>query len=172
MSLEPLAFGILHLEKANKIFGKRLTRLLENFITARPPLKSDVAAYRRLRRRLLRSIHDTVVTPSAPLVIAAASPSANAQYVCRDLLLPLIIFSEVMILLHLAISMIELFMLDLVMFMIYLFCNLIIQLPNYSTCSSEDHMQRGVNSCLVKNYIISTKTYHPANCTGAIVVIA
>ena len=79
MSPEPLTFGILHVEKANKIFGKRLTRLLENFITARLPLKSDVAAYRRLRRRLLRSIRDTVVTPSAPLVIAAASPSANAQ---------------------------------------------------------------------------------------------
>ena len=84
----------------------------------------------------------------------------------------LIMFSQIMILPRLVTSMMELFMLDLVMFMIYLFCNLIIQLPNYSTCSSEDHMQRGVNSCLVKNYIISTKTYHPANCTGAIVVIA
>ena len=38
-----------------------------------------------------------------------------------------------MILLHLATSMIELFMLELVLFMIYLFQNLIIQLPNYST---------------------------------------
>ena len=51
----------------------------------------------------------------------------------RDLLLPLIMFSKFMILLHLSTSMIELFMLDLVMFMIYLFQNLIIQLPNYST---------------------------------------
>ena len=38
-----------------------------------------------------------------------------------------------MILPRLVTSMMELFMLDLVMFMIYLFWNLIIQLPNYST---------------------------------------
>ena len=38
-----------------------------------------------------------------------------------------------MILLCFAAIMIELFMLDLVMFMIYLFWNLIMQLPNYST---------------------------------------
>ena len=94
---------------------------------ARPPSRFGVAVYRRHRRRLLRSVRNTVVTPSAP-----ASPSTYAQYVSRDLLLPLIMFSKFMILLHLATSMIELFMLDLVMFMIYLFQNLIIQLPNYS----------------------------------------
>ena len=42
-------------------------------------------------------------------------------------------FSEFMILLCLVASMIKLFMLDLVMFMIYLFQNLIIELTNYST---------------------------------------
>ena len=42
-------------------------------------------------------------------------------------------FFELIILLYLTTSMIELFMLDLVMFMIYLFQNLIIQLPNFST---------------------------------------
>ena len=42
-------------------------------------------------------------------------------------------FSVLIILLCLATSMIELFMLDLVMFMIYLFWNLIMQLPNTST---------------------------------------
>ena len=42
-------------------------------------------------------------------------------------------FSQIMILPCLVTSMMELFMLDLVMFMIYLFWNLIIQLPNYST---------------------------------------
>ena len=43
-------------------------------------------------------------------------------------------FAEmIMIWLCLATSMIELFMLDLVMVMIYLFRNLIMQLPNYST---------------------------------------
>ena len=48
----------------------------------------------------------------------------------------LIMFSEIMILLRLArlaISMIGLFLLVLIMFMIYLFRNLIKQLPNYST---------------------------------------
>ena len=38
-----------------------------------------------------------------------------------------------MTLLRLVTNMVELFILDLVMFMIYLFQNLIIQLPNYST---------------------------------------
>ena len=42
-------------------------------------------------------------------------------------------FLKLMILLCIATSMIELFMLDLVMFMIYLFQNLIMQLPNFST---------------------------------------
>ena len=42
-------------------------------------------------------------------------------------------FFELIILLYLTTSMIELFMLDLVMFMIYLFRNLIMQLPNNST---------------------------------------
>ena len=42
-------------------------------------------------------------------------------------------FSELIILLCLATSMIQLFMLDLVMFIIYLFRNLIMQLSNIST---------------------------------------
>jgi len=42
-------------------------------------------------------------------------------------------FSEIMILPHLATSMIKLFILDLFMFMIYLFQNLIIQLSNCLT---------------------------------------
>ena len=42
-------------------------------------------------------------------------------------------FFDIMVLLRLAISMTDLFMLVLVMFMIYLFQNLIMQLSNYST---------------------------------------
>ena len=46
-------------------------------------------------------------------------------------------FYDIMILLRLATSMIELFMLDLLMFMIYLFQKLIMQLSNYSTPMSD-----------------------------------
>ena len=50
-------------------------------------------------------------------------------------------FSELIILLCLATSMIQLFMLDLVMFMIYLFRNLIMQLPNISTIQKPYYRQ-------------------------------
>ena len=44
-------------------------------------------------------------------------------------------FPDIMVQLHLTTSMIGVFMLVLVMFMIYIFRNLIKQLPNYSTLS-------------------------------------
>ena len=100
------------------------------FATARPPSKSGAAAYRRLRRRLLHSVRRTVFVPSAPFIF----PKAKTQYVYCCLIQFFIMFAEmIMIWLCLATSMIELFMLDLVMVMIYLFQNLIMQLPNYST---------------------------------------
>ena len=86
--------------------------------------KSGVAAYHRLRRRLLHSVRTTIVIPSVPFVF----PKAKTQYVYCCL----ICFS-IMFLLRLATSMIGMFMLVLIMFMIYLFWNLIRQLPNYST---------------------------------------
>ena len=96
------------------------------FVTARPPSKSGAAAY----RRLLHSVRRTVFVPLAPFVF----PKAKTQYVYCCLIQFFIMFAEmIMIWLCLATSMIELFMLDLVMVMIYLFWNLIMQLPNYST---------------------------------------
>ena len=53
----------------------------------------------------------------------------------------LIMFFDIMVLLRLAISMTELFMLVLVMFMIYIFQNLIEQLPNYSTIQNPYYRQ-------------------------------
>ena len=105
------------------------------FATARPPSKSGAAAYRRLRHRLLHSVHRTVFVPSALFVFL----KAKTQYVYCCLIQFFIMFAEmIMIWLCLATSMIELFMLDLVMVMIYLFRNLIMQLPNYSTiCPSK-----------------------------------
>ena len=50
-------------------------------------------------------------------------------------------FSELIILLCLATSMIELLMLDLVMFMIYLFLNLIMQLLNILTIQKSYYRQ-------------------------------
>ena len=80
-------------------------------------------------RCLLHSVCKTVFVQSAPFI----SPKAKTQYVHYYLICLLIIFYEIMILLSLPTSMIKLFMLDLFMFMIYLFQNLIIKLPNYST---------------------------------------
>ena len=90
-----------------------------------PPSKSGAAVY----RRLLYSVRKTVFVQSTSFVF----PKAKTQYVQCYLIHFLIMLSEIIILLRLATSMIDLFMLDLVMFMIYLFQNLIIQLYNYST---------------------------------------
>ena len=88
------------------------------FATARPPSKSGAAAYRRLRRRLLHSIHRTVFVPSALFVF----PKAKTQYVYCALIQFFIMFVEmIMIWLCLATNMIKLFILDLVMVIIYLF---------------------------------------------------
>jgi len=103
------------------VFGKRLARLLKIFTTARPLSKSGIAAYHHLQRRLLCSIRNTVVTTPASLVIATASPSAKVQCIHCYFIRFLIMFSEIIILLYLVTNMIELFMLDLVMLMIYLF---------------------------------------------------
>ena len=54
-------------ERANKVFGKRSARLLEFCITTRLPSKSDGAAYRRLRRRLLRSIFPKVTAATTAI---------------------------------------------------------------------------------------------------------
>nr|TKW37759.1 hypothetical protein SEVIR_1G069000v2 [Setaria viridis] len=68
---EPLALMILHRERTNKVFGKRSMRLLRVFVTAYLPSKSGIAVCHRLQRRLLRSVCNTVIVPSAPLVITA-----------------------------------------------------------------------------------------------------
>src|SRR6185503_9839075 len=80
----------------------------------------------------LCSIRSTTVILSAPFVF----PTANTQYVRCYLVQCLIMF-----LLHLVTSMIGLFMLVLVKFMIYLFRNLIGQLPNYSTIQKPYYRQ-------------------------------
>src|SRR3954464_12751400 len=49
-------------EKANKVFEKSSARLLEFSITGRLPSKSGGAAYRRLRRHLMRSLFPKVST--------------------------------------------------------------------------------------------------------------
>ena len=61
------------------------------------------------------------------------SISICKRSVRRNLILLLIIFLEIIVLLCHVSSMIELFMLVFIIFIIYLFWNLIIQLPNYST---------------------------------------
>ena len=124
--------GNLHRERANKDFGKRPARLLQDFhhgssfvqvrCRCEPSPATSAAALRQ--QDCLR-----------PVISVRLSKSQGSV---RNLFfhLVLIMFSELIILLCLATSMIELFMLDLVMFMIYLFRNLIMQLPNISTAST------------------------------------
>ena len=117
--------GLRNLSPLGSCTGRERIRFLGSarrdcstiFATARPPTKSGAAAYRRLRRRLLHSVRRTVFVPSAPFIF----PKAKTQYVYCCLIQFFIMFAEIIIIwLCLATSMIELFMLDLVMFLIYL----------------------------------------------------
>ena len=116
-SLEPLAFEILHREKANKIFGKHLARLLKDLHHDLSSVQVWCAAYHRLRRRVLHSVHKSVFVQSALFVFLKSKTQV------RTLLFDtfFIMFFEIMILLRLVTSIIELLMLDLIIFMIYLF---------------------------------------------------
>ena len=120
---------ILHRERTNKFLGSARRDCFKIFVTARPPSKSGVAANRRLWHRLLHSVNRTIFVRSSPFIF----PKAKAKYIIYFSIQFLIMFSELIILLCLATSMIQLFMLDLVMFIIYLFRNLIMQLSNIST---------------------------------------
>ena len=109
-----------------RFLGSALRDCSTIFTTARPLSKSSAAAYQPLQRRLLRSVYTTAVVPSTPFVF----PKEKTQYVCCYSIQWLIMFPDIMVQLHLTTSMIGVFMLVLVMFMIYLFWNLIRQLPN------------------------------------------
>ena len=99
------------------------------FVTAHPSSKSGTATNRHLRHRQLHYVNRTVLIRSTSFVF----PKAKAQHIHCYFIQFLIMFSEFMIMLCLVTSMIELFMLDLVMLMIYLFRNVIMQLSHIST---------------------------------------
>src|SRR6185503_11145152 len=96
---------------------------------ARPPSKSGAAAYRRLQRRLLRSVRRIVFVSSAPFVF----PAAPAQYVFCDQICFIIIFSEIMFMIYVLSSMLESCMLGLILVMINLVRNLNLQLSIFPT---------------------------------------
>jgi hypothetical protein len=77
-------------ERANYVFEKRSARLLEFFITGRLASKSGGVAYRRLHRRLLRSVFSNVVINN----ITAMTTSANEQYVRSTAVRLFIMFCE------------------------------------------------------------------------------
>jgi hypothetical protein len=79
-------------ERANQIFGKRSARLLQLFITGRLPSKSGGAAYRRLHRRLLRSVFSNVVINN----VTATTTSASERYVWCTAVFLFIMFCEYM----------------------------------------------------------------------------
>ena len=112
-----------------RFFGSVRPDCSKIIITAHPSSKSGAAVNHRLRHQLLYSINRAVFIWSTPFVF----PKAKAHYVHSYFIQFLITFSEYMILMCLVTSMIELFMLDLVIFLIYLFWNLSMQLPNIST---------------------------------------
>ena len=125
-STEPFVFEILHWERANKIFGKRSARLLNKDLHHG---SSSV--------QVRRCGESSSVTPSAALrspnnfrpVSVVRLPEAKISVNVLLFYSVLIVFSEIMIMLCLITSMIEFFILDLIMLMIYLFRNLIMQLP-------------------------------------------
>ena len=81
-------------ERANKVFGKRSARLLAFFITGRLPSKSGGAAYRRLRRQLLRPVFANFVVNNVTAATATANSSTTDQYVRRD---PIYTFNMVIV---------------------------------------------------------------------------
>ena len=91
---------------------------------AHPPSKSGVVAYRRLQRRLLCSVRRTVVIPTAPFVF----PVVPTQYVFRDQIQFIIMFSEIMFMMFVLSSMLESCVLGLILVMLNLVRNLNLQL--------------------------------------------
>ena len=117
-SPEPFALVILHWERANKVFGKRFVRLLKknlhhglSFVQVRRCSESLSAT----SSVALRSQDNLRPVNVVRLPEEKISISVLLFYSV------LIMFFEIMIILCLITSMIELFMLDLIMFMIYLF---------------------------------------------------
>ena len=119
---------ILHRERVNMVFGKRPARLLQNLhhgsffvqVRRRGEPSSAISAIALHQQDRLRP----VIFVRLPKSQGSVSKLFFIQF--------LIMFSEFLILLCLTTSTIELFMLDLIIFMIYLFQNLIIKLPNIS----------------------------------------
>ena len=99
---------------------------------ARPPSKSRVAAYRPLPCRLLRSVRRIIFVPYASFVFLAAP----TQYVFRDQIQFIIMFSEIMFMMFVLSNMLESCMLGLILVMLYLIQNLILQLSIFpSICT-------------------------------------
>ena len=85
-------------------------------------------------------------------------------------------FAEmIMIWLCLATSMIELFMLDLVMVMIYLFQNLIMQLPNFSTlgtCTEKEATFQRPGNIDAQPLVHTRQTFSTFGCPLALLYVA
>ena len=101
---------------------------------ARPPSKAGAAAYRRLQRRLLRSVRRTVFVSSASFVF----PMAQAQYTFCDQIYFIIMFSEIMFMIYVLSSMLESCMLGLILIMINLVRNLNLQLSIFTTTGAPE----------------------------------
>jgi hypothetical protein len=115
-SPEPFAFGILHRERASKVFGKRIAQLLKVFTTTRLLPNSIASQVNRLRRLQQRRF-------------VIVSPPAKAQYVICDLIYLLSMYPEILAMMFMLSSMLNLCMLVFVFIMIYFIWNLILRLP-------------------------------------------
>ena len=93
--------------------------------------------YRRLQRRLLRSVRKTVFVPFEPFVF----PAAPASYVFCDQIQFIIIFSEIMFLMFVLSNMLESRMLGLVLVMLNLVRNLNLQLSIFPTIQKPYYRQ-------------------------------
>jgi hypothetical protein len=96
--------------------------------TTRPPSATTIANQCRLQRLLQRTICNTIIVPSVPLVIS----TARVEYIYWVPICYFIMFSKIMLMCFLLPSMIENCMLG-VLIMINLVRNLIMRLSNFPT---------------------------------------
>ena len=119
-------------ERASKVFEKRSARLLEFSITGRLPSKSGGAAYRRLRRHLLRSVFSKVSTTTTKRYVLRASVwlfTMFSEYMLSCCLFPIILLFSIS-------SMFELHKLVAGFVMIYILKLIVKIMPNNPTLLS------------------------------------
>jgi hypothetical protein len=155
-SLEPSSSVILHQETANKVFGKRSSRLLARFFkivtTACLPLHRTRAEDCRLQRKLCQADHPSIINIKK-LQVTYGSCSQITSYIFNMLicvgmislyiLLQCLLFIVVIDISRTCDSIATLICTALVMFMIYAWIKIVLKVlifPTYSPHHLLDHL--------------------------------